>query len=168
MQAKSFSLCPSRARGAYGEHRIPHEGTANPPRGNGRPPTRGRLRPHKGTQTILRHAAGKAQGNRKRKESPIYPWATTTVFPAHANVLFLKEARPIPDTPKTLASGMPFGPKSMSESRRNIQWMETPKRNHAHANLHGWARELAWLDFATCMVQLAEVHGSASSVAWLD
>ena len=47
----------------------------------------------------------------------------------------------------------------MSEGRRNIQWMETRELNHARANLHGSARQLAWLDFATCMVQLAEVHG---------
>ena len=46
--------------------------------------------------------------------------------------------------------------------------METRKLNHALANLHGFAQQLAWLDFATCMVQLAEVHGSAFVVAWLD
>ena len=31
------------------------------------------------------------------------------VFPVHANVLFLTEARPIPDTPRTLASTSPSG-----------------------------------------------------------
>ena len=46
--------------------------------------------------------------------------------------------------------------------------METRERNHALANLHGSARQLAWLDFATCMVQLSEVHGSAFVVAWMD
>ena len=43
--------------------------------------------------------------------------------------------------------------------------METCERNHALANLHGSARQLAWLDFATCMVPLAEMHGSTSGVA---
>ena len=46
--------------------------------------------------------------------------------------------------------------------------METRERNHAHAKVHGSARQLAWLDFATCMVQLSEVHGSAFVVAWMD
>ena len=44
--------------------------------------------------------------------------------------------------------------------------METCERNHALANLHGSARQLAWLDFATCMVPLAEVHGWTSRSAW--
>ena len=47
----------------------------------------------------------------------------------------------------------------MSESRRKFQWIETRKRNHALANLHGSARQLAWLDFATCMVPLPALHG---------
>ena len=71
--------------------------------------------------------------------------------------------RPVPVTPATaataariaslrkVASRWPFGPKSMSESRRNSQWMETHKRNHAHANLHGSARQLAWLDLKTAI-----------------
>ena len=46
--------------------------------------------------------------------------------------------------------------------------METQKRNHAHANLHGSARQLAWMDARKSMVGLSEVHGSASGVAWLD
>ena len=58
--------------------------------------------------------------------------------------------------------------KSMSESRRNIQWMETRVRNHALANLHGSTRELAWLGFATCMVQLAQVHGWTFKIAWFN
>ena len=89
-------------------------------------------------------------------------------FLIHASCLSLKVPDEFPRLRKTLASRWLFGPKSMSESRRNSQWMETRERNHAHAKVHGSARRLAWLDFATCMVQLAEVHGSASGVAWMD
>ena len=46
--------------------------------------------------------------------------------------------------------------------------MEMRERNHAHANLHGSARQLAWLDSATCMVGLAKVHGWTRQSAWLD
>ena len=64
--------------------------------------------------------------------------------------------------------GVDFGvaTRSMSESLRNIQWIDSLKRNHALANLHGSARQLAWFDFATCMVPLTEVHGWTSRSAW--
>ena len=58
--------------------------------------------------------------------------------------------------------------KSMSENRSFLQWMEAPKRNHAHAEVHGSTRQLAWLDFRTCMVGLAQMHGSARASAWFS
>ena len=43
------------------------------------------------------------------------------VFPVHANVLFLSEARPIPDTPKTLASTLPSGSVSPKITQKTWQ-----------------------------------------------
>ena len=74
----------------------------------------------------------------------------------------------IPETPKGIGVGFGVAAKSMSESRRKFQWMETRKRNHARANLHGSTRQLAWMDSRKCMVGLSEVHGCASGVAWMD
>ena len=46
--------------------------------------------------------------------------------------------------------------------------MEAYKLNHAHAKVHGSVRELAWLGFATCMVQLPQVHGWTFRIAWFS
>ena len=47
-------------------------------------------------------------------------------------------------------------------------WAKTHVRKLKKVSMDGYARQLAWLDFATCMVQLSEVHGSAFVVAWMD
>ncbi len=55
---------------------------------------------------------------------------------------------------KTLASTLPFGPKTISESREKFQWIECRKPNHAIAQVHGSTRQLPWFSSATSMVQL--------------
>jgi hypothetical protein len=50
-------------------------------------------------------------------------------FLVHANVLFLKEARPIPDTPKTLASTLASPPDLHQIVEELFQWIETRQRN---------------------------------------
>ena len=66
--------------------------------------------------------------------------------------------------------GVDFGvaARFTSNSQRFSQWIETPKSNHAHAQVHGWTPQLPWLDSATSMVGLRNFHGSAARLAWFS
>ena len=50
-----------------------------------------------------------------------HPVLALTLLPVHANVLFLVEVRPIPDTPKTLASTSPSGSVSPKITQKTWQ-----------------------------------------------
>ena len=57
------------------------------------------------------------------------------VFPVHANVLFLTEARPIPDTPRTLASTSPSGSVSPKIIQKISQGATPEHRTLQSSNL---------------------------------
>ena len=74
---------------------------------------------------------------------------------------FVEGPEEIPEKIKDIGVDFGVAARFTSNSQRFSQWIETPKSNHAHAQVHGWTPQLPWMDSATSMVQPLDLHGSA-------
>ena len=81
---------------------------------------------------------------------------------------FVEGPEEIPEKIKDIGVDFGVAARFTSNSQRFSQWIETPKSNHAHAQVHGWTPQLPWLDSATSMVGLRNFHGSAARLAWFS
>ena len=73
----------------------------------------------------------------------------------------------IPEKIKDIGVDFGVAARFTSNSQRFSQWIETPKSNHAHAQVHGWTPQLPWLDSATSMDGLRNFHGWAPQLPWM-
>ena len=74
---------------------------------------------------------------------------------------FVEGHEEIPEKIKDIGVDFGVAARFTSNSGRFSQWIETPKSNHAHAQVHGWTPQLPWMGSATSMVQPIDLHGSA-------
>ena len=81
---------------------------------------------------------------------------------------FVEGPEEIPEKIKDIGVDFGVAARFTSNSQRFSQWIETPKSNHAHAQVHGWTPQLPWMDSATSMVQPLDFHGSAARLAWFS
>ena len=81
---------------------------------------------------------------------------------------FVEGPEEIPEKIKDIGVDIGVAARFTSNSQRFSQWIETPKSNHAHAQVHRWTPQLPWMDSATTMVQPLDFHGSAARLAWFS